>query len=271
MNSQPILISIVNACIQFSTNPPNLFTQAAWTIWTYLTILRILRLAGYTMKNGIDGWYMAQTIGQIFAVEVLIRYYNSPLLGADTSWPGMIANVGVWIAGQMNTSVIDQATKQIQDMVKSSPPSALLDMKQYLAVMVFKSVLWGIESVMVMVIGFAWLAIGTFRYFGVLFVPFALAEVHNWMWHGWLKSMVGFSMYLPVGTAFCAIFAQCWLTFVAGFNGPMDFTSLIANTGAFIILTVAFIWGIRQVPALASAMFSGQSGLHAMPSIGAWR
>ena len=61
------------------------------------------------------------------------------------------------------------------------------------------------------------------------------------------------------------------VAFVAPFGGQMDFATLVANTGAFIVLTVAFIWGIRQVPALASAMISGQSGVHAMPSVGPWR
>ena len=271
MNSQPILISIVNSAIAFSTNPPNLFMQAAWSIFGFFTVLRIIRMAMYTMTRGFDGYMVGQTLGQIFAVEVLLKYYNSPLPGADTSWPGMIANIGVWISQQMNVNVIDQATKQIQDMVKSSPPSAMLDMKQYLAVMTFKGVLWFIQSVMVMVIGFGWQAVGVLRYMGMLMIPFALAEVHNWPWHGWLKALVGFSMYLPVGTAFCCMFAQTWLAFVNGFNGPMDFTMLIANTGAFIILSVSTIWGMRLIPALSSSMQSGRSGIHAMPSIGSWR
>lgn len=271
MNNQPILISIVQACMAFGSNPPSLFMTSAWLIFGYFTALKVVRLGAYTMDKGVDWYEIGRTIGQLFCVQLLLTYYNRPIFGSSESWPGLIANIGVLISQQMNTAAIDQATKQIQDMVKASPPSALLDMKQFLAVMVFKGVLWGIESVMVMIIGLAWLAIGTFRYFGMLFVPFALAEVHNWPFHGFIKSLCGFSLYLPVGTAFCCIYSQVWLAFVGPFSGQMDFTTLIANTGAFIILTVAFIWGLRQGPALASAMMSGQSGIHSMPSVGAWR
>jgi hypothetical protein len=52
---------------------------------------------------------------------------------------------------------------------------------------------------------------------------------------------------------------------------PWDATMIAEYFLQFLMMVVAFIWGVLKMPAVVSSLFSGRSGDHAFPGIGWWR
>jgi hypothetical protein len=265
------LVELANASMSLVTNYGQPFIVAGWTIFTPLAIWLLIRTGMHTMTNGADWTLIFRTFLRIFIVAALLKYYASPLPGEGVSWPGLIANLGMWMAGKMNTTVIDQAYKSIGDALAGVPSPALLDFRATAAIWVFKGILWLIQGVMMLVIGFAWPVLGVLRWIGPIFIPFALTDGYNYIFHGWFKSLVQFSAYFPIGTAFCCIYATVWMNLFSGYTPPLSMETMMSALGAFVVITVAIVWGVRQIPALTAGIFSGQAGLHAAPGIGIWR
>jgi type IV secretory pathway VirB6-like protein len=114
------------------------------------------------------------------------------------------------------------------------------------------------------VVAFGLIATAVCTLLGPIFVPFFIVPKLDWLFWGWLKSLIQYSFIPVVAVAFLMIFEQFVYRYVTTL--PPAITS--AEYGIYALQAVAvivtFCVGILLVPSLTSSIFSGRSGESAL-------
>ena len=89
----------------------------------------------------------------------------------------------------------------------------------------------------------------------------------EWMFWGWLKSLIQYSFYQVIAQAFVFVFGSFLLRAIDAFPPPYTVDKILVGGFHLIFLFIAFIYGMLKVPSLANSLFTGRSGESAMPEI----
>ena len=106
------------------------------------------------------------------------------------------------------------------------------------------------EIAVFLVISFGYVAVGVSVLLGPLFIPFFLVDELNWLFWGWLKSLVQYSFYPVVGAAYIYVFGKLLIKFVDTTGPPYDGAKIAYLFGPLVFMLAAFTFGILKVPSL---------------------
>ena len=117
------------------------------------------------------------------------------------------------------------------------------------------------------VIAFGLIASAVCGLLGPIFVPFFIVPKLEWLFWGWLKAFIQYSVVPVVAIAFLMIFEQ----FVYRYVTTLPPTITSAEYGVYglpaVAVVVTFCIGIALVPSLTSSIFSGQGGQSILSSV----
>jgi hypothetical protein len=119
--------------------------------------------------------------------------------------------------------------------------------------------------VLLAVIAYGLVATGVAVLVGPVFIPFFLIPHLDWLFWGWLKSLVQYAFYQVIAQAFVFVFGSFLINFLDAFPPPYTVDRLLVSGFHLIFLLVAFVYGLLKVPSLTSALFSGRAGDAALP------
>ena len=116
-----------------------------------------------------------------------------------------------------------------------------------------------LEAASLVTIAYAAVASTVIAMFGPLFIPTLLFPKTEWLFWGWLRAFLSFSLIKVVNAVLFNILYQV----VA--NGQLtslvaDPVTSISDTAAFLVIIIACIYLITRVPTLTSALLSGHGG-----------
>ena len=100
---------------------------------------------------------------------------------------------------------------------------------------------------------------------GPMFIPFFIVPKMEWLFWGWLKSLMQYAFYPVVANAYIFVFGQMLIHFVDG--APPGYTGAKVALLFFplLLMLIAFTYGIVMIPSLVSSLFSGRSGEFVTP------
>ncbi len=217
---------------------------------------------------------LASLLMQIAFAFGMLKYYSEPLPGIGLSFHKLITDQGADLAAQIEGHSIDDfATMLVQVYESMEAPTgpSILDVMQVIRYSLIVIAFSIAQAVMLGVISYGFVAVGVCVLVGPVFIPFFIVPHMEWLFWGWLKALLQYSFYPVIGNAFVYVYAQVMLNFFQVHPKPYDAPTIAGLFFQILMLSISFIWGIRQVPSLTASIFSGQSGDHAFPGIGWWR
>ncbi len=200
---------------------------------------------------------------------VMITFYSQPIPGIGLSFYQLVVNQGLYLANILNQSMASQIGKGLSSIYLSMDSPALSLTIGAFEVIRYTIVILGLLAAQItlfVVIAFGYIASSVCVLTGPLFIPFFIVPHMEFLFWGWFKAFIQFSFYPVIANAFVYVFGSLLLKFVGNHPPPYDGANLAVLFIPLVMLLVAFVWGLLQVPRLVNAIFTGSGGDSAYPT-----
>ncbi len=99
---------------------------------------------------------------------------------------------------------------------------------------------------------------------GPIFIPFFIVPKMEWLFWGWFKAFLQYSFYQVVSAAFLLVLTNVFTTEIQFLIGnpaiPLTPVRQAAVFSYLLVLSIAGIFGLLQIPRLTAHIFSGTAG-----------
>ena len=231
--------------------------------------------------EGFNAWTWIQTITVIMIPWSILAYYDQPLPLSSYTFPEAIGGLGAWA---MNVFMKDAASLTI-DQLGDLGAKAFKTFSQAWSDFDWAALLFGIAKVAIapliistclvffFILFFAlWIivsaqvlwatvAMAITVMLGPLFIPFLLFEPLAFLFWGWLKTLITYSLYGAVAGAILRVFMGLGWGYIAAVLNPAFSLGDIGNTllwmAAISLLMIAGILAAFKVGELSALLVSG--------------
>jgi type IV secretory pathway VirB6-like protein len=193
-----------------------------------------------------------------------VLYYDSSIPGIGYSLKSFISDGTTDLANLIGHDATASMLQSIDaSLQKSGPGMAMFTapymMVAYLINQISLAVLAALISV---IIAYGEIAAAIIGLLGPIFIPFLVIEKLEFLFWGWLKAFLSFSLYKVIAAATMSILGHL---FMAYSTNLIDFTNpikMLQNFPFIILLVVVNIFMIIKIPAITASIFSGSSSGH---------
>ena len=263
--------------------------DAGVDLWRGLAVILIVWTGVRIALSGgaFSGWDLARLATAIAIPRTMLFYYATPLPAGGLTLPEAIVGMGSWIADQVMQDTWSSAwtwggqfiTRAYTEVIATAGLTSrfwLLDVFADLGnviaglVLAVLAVFMAIVSLLLLLIGFsqviwAQFALGVATVLGPIFIPFLLFEPLAFLFWGWFRTLITYSLYSAVAACVIRVF---FAAVQAASDGIWEnlVPDLEALGGAlmwivsYIALALAGILAAFKIPELASALVSGSVG-----------
>jgi hypothetical protein len=200
----------------------------------------------------------------------MITYYSHPIPGIGVSFYHLIIDQGLALSNELNDGILQELWNRLSGLYLGLELPGLtlalnlIEGLRYIITILFVIVA---QAVVFAVISFGYVAAAIAVLLGPIFIPFFIVPHMEWLFWGWLKSLVQYAFYPVVANAYVYVFGQVLIRFVDAHPPPYDGGWLIVIFGPLVFLLVAFICGVLKIPSLVNSLFTGRSGESALPRL----
>src|SRR6202022_2454637 len=121
------------------------------------------------------------------------------------------------------------------------------------------------QAAVFVVISFGYIASAVAVLLGPVFIPFFIVPHMEWLFWGWLKSLIQYAFYPVVANAYVYVFGNLLIHLIDSHPPPYDGATIAVMFFPLVLLLVAFTYGILKIPSLVNSIFTGRSGESALP------
>src|ERR1051326_6788238 len=82
------------------------------------------------------------------------------------------------------------------------------------------------QAAVLVVIAFGYIAVAIAVLLGPIFIPFFIVPQTEWMFWGWLKSLIQYAFYPVVGNAYLFVFGNLLIRFIDAHPAPYDSSAM---------------------------------------------
>ena len=198
----------------------------------------------------------------------MITYYSHPIPGIGVSFYHLIIDEGLDLSNQLNHSLAQQVWDRLTGLYWGLEMPVLafniLVIIHY-AVTVF--CILAAQIAVFAVISFGYIAAAVAVLLGPLFIPFFIVPHMEWLFWGWLKSLLQYGFYPVVANAYLYVFGNMLNHFVDAHPAPWDGAAILVLFFPLALMLLSFTYGILKVPSLVNSLFTGRSGESALPRV----
>jgi TrbL/VirB6 plasmid conjugal transfer protein len=210
---------------------------------------------------------LLMTISFGFAMST---YYSRPIPGFGVSFYHLITDQGLSLANQMNHALLQELWDRLNALYFGLELPGLT-----LALNVLEGVRYVVTVLCILiaqaaafaVISFGYVAMAIAVLLGPIFIPFFIVPHMEWLFWGWLKSLIQYSFYPVVANAYIFVFANLLIHFMDAHPPPYDGAMIFVLFAPLVLLLVAFTFGVLKIPSLVNSFFTGRSGESAIPRL----
>ena len=279
---QGFLTGVLNSII--GSSGPILLTTGQ-DLWTGLASIMIVWTGvKIALSGNFQPWEVIRLIIGLWIPWVMLHFYDTPLPppAAAYTFPGMIVEGGNWL---MDLFVADVGTAmrtelsnminthmtritdawdgyQIWDLVTAGG-AALMTLFSATIMMIFAMImlvlLYCITYAQVL---WAQMAIAILVFLGPLFIPWLLFEPMSFLFWGWFRSLIVFSLYGALAGAVMRVFMGVALGYVTTYSNQVISFDITVMGGWVLIILPLFVAGILaslKVGDLASMLVTGSA------------
>jgi type IV secretory pathway VirB6-like protein len=200
----------------------------------------------------------------------MITYYSQPIPGIGVSFYHLIIDQGLVLANQLNHSLVQEVWDHLNGLYFGLEVPALtlafnaLEFVRYTVTVVC---LLLAQGAVFAVIAFGYVAAAIAVLLGPVFIPFFIVPHLEWLFWGWLKSLIQYAFYPVVANAYLFVFGNLLIHFIDAHPAPYDGATLLVLFFPLTLLLIAFAYGILRIPSLVNSLFTGRSGESAVPRL----
>lgn len=201
----------------------------------------------------------------------MITFYNRPIPGMGISFYHLIVDQGTNVANALNNGIVSELWTRLNNIYFETEQPGLsitINVLEIIRYAVTILALAAAEIASFVVIAFGYIAAAVSVLLGPIFIPFFIVPKMEWLFWGWLKSLLQYAFYPVVANAYIFVFGQLLIHFVDSHPPPYDGATLAVLFLPLLFLLIAFTWGVLLIPSLVSSLFTGRSGESALPT--AW-
>lgn len=198
----------------------------------------------------------------------MITYYSTPIPGFGVSFYHLIIDQGQNLANQLNHSLVQEVWDRLTglywglEMPGLTVAFNILEIIRYAITVIC---LLAAMGAVFTVIAFGYVASAIAVLLGPIFIPFFIVPKMEWLFWGWLKSLIQYAFYPVIANAYLYVFGNLLIHFVDSYPPPYSGGALLVVFFPLIMLLIAFTYGIIKIPSLVNSIFTGRSGESAPP------
>jgi len=253
----------------FETLGTNLFRGFAVILISWFGVKSALASA----SSGHSGFHFERFASLLMTIafgDAMITYYSRPLPGLGLSFYHLIVDQGTNLANALNHGIVTEVTTRLNSIYYETEQPGLSLALNVLEMLRYGITVLALEAAQIavfVVIAFGYVASAIAVMLGPVFIPFFIVPKLDWLFWGWLKSLLQYAFYPVVANAYIFVFGQLLIHFVDSHPPPYDGATLAVLFLPLLFLLIAFTWGVLLIPSLVNSLFAGRSGESAVP----WR
>jgi hypothetical protein len=263
--------SITAAILDLLTRDGDLFLTLGRNLFRGLAVILVawfgIRAALASAEGGA-----ALPLGQ-FATLLLtiafgftmITYYRAPIPGIGVSFTQLLTDQPIFLARELEVTQVQRLSDRLNELYLSMELPLLFNVPALVGYFLVALAVTAARVVLLAVIAFGLVATGVAVLVGPLFIPFFLVPQLDWLFWGWLKSLLQYAFYQVIAQAFVFVFGSFLINFLDAFPPPYTVDRLLVGGFHLIFLLLAFTYGLLKVPSLTHSLFSGGAGESAVP------
>jgi type IV secretory pathway VirB6-like protein len=251
----------------FETLGRNLFRGFAVILISWFGVKSALASA----SSGHSGFHFERFASLLMTIafgDAMITYYSHPLPGLGFSFYHLIVDQGTNLANELNHGIVTEVTARLNSIYYETEQPGLSLALNILEVLRYGITVLALEAAQIavfVVIAFGYVASAIAVMLGPVFIPFFIVPNLEWLFWGWLKSLLQYAFYPVVANAYIFVFGQLLIHFVDSHPPPYDGATLAVLFLPLLFLLIAFTWGVLLIPSLVNSLFAGRSGESAVP------
>ena len=244
-----------------------IFTMGNAMLGFLAVIVVVLTGLKTAFSGNIQPWELVRVVIGVWIPWVMLQFYTTTIPGMIHTFPGMISAGGNWI----NELLIDDSVSSIQrELMKlfntlTKAQNTAIELGDLL-----KIYTTGLQASMTAIAGFvmviflvlmlallaavtyaqviwAHIALGILTILGPVFIPFLVFEPLSFLFWGWFRAMITYSLYAVIAGAVLRIFSAVGIAYVT--------TLAQANMSMDSFMEVG-IWTIAVVPFFIAGMLA---------------
>jgi type IV secretory pathway VirB6-like protein len=254
----------------FETMGANMFRGFAVILIAWYGIKGALASAGGGVAPGFHFDHFASLLMTIAFGFGMITFYSHPIPTIGVSFYHLIIDQGLSLANQLNHSLVQEVWDRLTGLYWGMETPALtltLNILEILRYLVTIVCIAAAQAAVFAVIAFGYIAAAVAVMLGPVFIPFFIVPQMEWLFWGWLKSLIQYAFYPVVANAYLFVFGNLLIHFIDAHPAPWDGATLLVLFFPLVLLLLAFTYGILKIPSLVNSLFTGRSGESGLPRL----
>ena len=195
----------------------------------------------------------------------MITYYRAPIPGIGISFTQLLTDQPIFLARQLEVVQVQRLSDRLNELYLSLEQPFVFNVSAMVGYFLVALAVTAARVVLLAVIAFGLVATGVAVLVGPVFIPFFLVPRMEWMFWGWLKSLLQYAFYQVIAQAFVFVFGSFLINFLDAFPPPYTVDRILVGGFHLIFLLFAFTYGLLKVPSLTQSLFSGSAGQSTLP------
>ena len=267
-------------------------------MWTALSLIVIVLTGAKVAFSGtIQPWEIAKMVIGLWIPWVMLQFYTTLIPGMAFAFPGMLAAGGNWLHNLLIGDAVYAMQTELGNLVHTMTANIEAQAEQGDVIGVISG---GLHSVLTLIAGvvmtsfmvlmlvllaaityaqviWAQIALALLIILGPMFIPFLVFDPLAFLFWGWFRAMITYSLYAVIAGAVLRVFSAVGLAYVTSLgNASLDLQSL-SDLGLWILAILPlFISGIlaslkcgELAAMLVTSAGAAGSGLMSMATTGA--
>jgi hypothetical protein len=265
--------SITGAVLDLLTRDGDLFLRLGTNLFRGLAVILLawfgIRTALASAEGNPHGVVpLSQFASVVLTIAfgfTMITYYRAPIPGLGLSFTQLLTDQPIVLARQLEVTQVQLLSDRLNQLYLSLEQPLLFNVSALIGYFLVALAVTAARVVLLAVIAFGLVATGVAVLVGPVFIPFFLIPSLDWLFWGWLKSLLQYAFYQVIAQAFVFVFGSFLINFLDAFPPPYTVDRLLVSGFQLIFLLWAFVYGLLKVPSLTSALFSGHAGESTVP------
>src|ERR1051326_7779631 len=199
----------------------------------------------------------------------MITYYSQPIPGFKVSFYHLFIDQGLDLANQLDHSLVQEIWDRLANLYWGMETPGLTLALNILEVIRYAVTILAIviaQAAVFAVIAFGYVAAAIAVLLGPVFIPFFIVPQMEWLFWGWLRSLIQYAFYPVVANAYVFVFGTLLIHLIDAHPPPYEGATLAVLFFPLVLMLIAFTYGILKIPSLVNSIFTGRSGGSALPT-----
>ena len=266
--------SITGAILALLTRDGDLFVSLGTNLFRGFAVILIAWFgirAALASADGRTGLPLGRFVTLLLTIAfgfAMITYYRTPIPGIGLSFTQLVTDQPIYLARQLEITQVQRLSDRLNQLYLSLEQPMVLNIAALVGYFIVALAVTAARVALLAVIAFGLIATGIAVLVGPVFIPFFVVPQMDWIFWGWLKSLIQYAFYQVIAQAYVFVGGTFLINFLDAFPPPYTVDRILVGGFHLVFLLMAFTYGLLKVPSLTNALFSGRAGESALPRLG---